>query len=75
MEKVEILFPEPQLRRLRELARAQDRSVSELIRSATERWMDQAAAEYSASVREEPPAFEAGDIKVGSERFRELATT
>jgi hypothetical protein len=39
MEKMQILFPEPQLRRLRQLSRTEDRPVSELIRSAEDFWL------------------------------------
>ena len=34
MEKMQILFPKPKLTRLRELARRQDRPVSEVVRAA-----------------------------------------
>ena len=39
MEKMQILFPEPQLSRLRQLSRAEDRPVSELIRSVVDFWL------------------------------------
>ncbi len=40
MKKIQVLFPEPVMNRLRRQARAEDRPLSELIRRATEQWLD-----------------------------------
>ena len=40
MQKLQILFPEPVLRRLRELARKEDRPVSEIVRKAVDAWIE-----------------------------------
>ena len=65
MEKLQILFPEPQLRRLRLAAQRQDRPVSELVRNAVEQWLDE--------VREQPPTFALGPISIPASEMREAA--
>jgi Arc/MetJ-type ribon-helix-helix transcriptional regulator len=72
MEKLQILFPEPQLRRLRALAQRQDRPVSELIRSAVDLWLSRTDAD-SDLVREDPPVFHGGPILIPASEMREAA--
>ena len=43
MKKIQVLLPEPVMHRLRRRARWEDRPMSELIRRATERWLDSLA--------------------------------
>ncbi len=40
MKKLQVLFPEGTMRRLREVAELEDRPMSELVRRATEDWLD-----------------------------------
>lgn len=40
MEKLQVLFPQDSMRRLREAARAADRPMSEIVRRVTEDWLD-----------------------------------
>jgi len=72
MEKLQILFPEPQLRRLRNLARRQDRPVSELVRGAVEIWLDRHGNEVD-TIHEKAPCYHCGAILVDSTDLRELA--
>jgi Arc/MetJ-type ribon-helix-helix transcriptional regulator len=72
MDKLQILFPEPQLRRLRSLARRQDRPVSELVRSAVDLWLARHESEGEA-VREEAPSYHCGTILADGSDLRELA--
>jgi len=72
MEKLQILFPEPQLRRLRSLAKRQDRPVSELVRGAVDLWLDRHADETEAAI-EKAPSYHCGAILVDGADFRELA--
>jgi hypothetical protein len=72
MEKLQILFPEPQLRRLRNLARRQDRPVSELVRGAVEIWLDHHGNEVDA-IYEKAPSYHCGAILVDGTDLRELA--
>lgn len=44
MQKIQILFPEPQMRRLRDAAADEDRPISEVVRRATESWLDAPSA-------------------------------
>lgn len=40
MQKIQILFPDPMMRRLREVADQEDVPLSEIIRKATALWLD-----------------------------------
>lgn len=41
MQKIQILFPDPMMARLRQAAAAEDRPVSEIVRRAVDRMFDQ----------------------------------
>jgi hypothetical protein len=72
MEKLQILFPEPQLHRLRTLAQRQDRPVSELVRAAVDLWLSRTEADIDL-VHEDPPVFHGGAILVSPSEMREAA--
>lgn len=72
MERMQILFPEPQLSRLRRLAKEQDRPVSELIRSAVDLWLSRYGSD-SEFAGEEAPVYSCGSIKIVAEDLREAA--
>lgn len=72
MEKMQILFPEPQLKRLRDLARSQDRPVSELVRAAVDAWLARNEARVE-SVAEAPPTYCCGALLVEAGEIREAA--
>lgn len=61
MEKIQILFPEPQLARLRQAAKLMDRPVSELVCSAVDAWLE-ANAPAPAPVPEAPPVYGLGEM-------------
>ncbi len=73
MEKMQILFPEPQLSRLRQLARAEDRPVSELIRSAVDFWLARRGEIPVEKAAEAPPVYGCGEILTGPSDLREAA--
>ena len=73
MQRMQILFPEPQLGKLRIIAKEQDRPVSELIRNAVDFWLSRHALEELSSVAEHPPVYSCGDISVSSKNFRNIA--
>jgi len=73
MEKLQILFPEPQLMKLRALAKKQDRPVSELVRTAVDFWLTRQGEEVNDSVRESPPVYHCGEILTPAEHLRDLA--
>jgi hypothetical protein len=72
MEKLQILFPEPQLARLRQAAKVMDRPVSELVRAAVDTWLA-ANAPAPRQVREAPPVYGLGDIRADAGTLRERA--
>ena len=73
MLKIQVLFPEPEMRRLRVLAQREDRSLSELIRRATERWLDSRPAEVEEPIRGSLPSFHGGQVLVSADRLRDEA--
>lgn len=73
MEKLQILFPEPQLRRLRGIAKRQDRPVSELVRNAVDLWLSRQGSGPIDSVSETPPVYNCGKISVDADRLRDYA--
>ena len=72
MEKMQILFPEPQLSRLRDLARRQDRPVSEVVRAAVDSWIGMHYYEGGA-VAEEAPVYHCGKVLVDPDSLRDIA--
>jgi Arc/MetJ-type ribon-helix-helix transcriptional regulator len=72
MEKLQILFPEPQLARLRVLAKEEDRHVSELVRSAVDLLLSR--YENSQAKPDTPrPTWHGGKILALPEQLREKA--
>jgi hypothetical protein len=68
MQKMQVLFPEPVFRRLRALAVEQDRPVSELVRRAVDRMLDQIPDTISPSP--EFPVFRGGGVLVSAEDLK-----
>lgn len=73
MQKIQILFPEPQMRRLRELARREDRPISEVVRRATEAWLDRCALTYVGSESRVIPTFHGGETLIAAGAMRDAA--
>lgn len=71
MQKIQILFPDPVMERLRAVARRQDRPVSELVRRAVDRLLEQVpAAPPKQPVRF--PTFHGGGVLVAADRLRDV---
>ena len=74
MLKLQILFSDPQMDALRRLARIEDRPVSELVRRAVDRDLEQ----RSALLRRNPgatavfPTFDGGRVLVPSSQMKSL---
>jgi hypothetical protein len=71
MQKIQILFPDPVMERLRAVARQQDRPVSELVRRAVDRLLEQ----VPASPPKEParfPTFHGGGVLVDAGRLKDV---
>lgn len=69
---MQILFPEPQLARLRQVAKVMDRPVSELVRAAVDAWLA-ANAPTPRQVREAPPMYGLGEMQAPADSLRDLA--
>ncbi len=72
MRKLQILFPEPQLNRLREIASKQDRPVSEIVRESVQIFLSRYPESGTTGVKK-PPAFHLGSVKVSATKLRNLA--
>ena len=73
MQKIQILFPEPDMRRLRELARREDRPVSEIVRRATEAWLERSALTCVPMETRAIPVFHGGATLVLASAMRDAA--
>ncbi len=69
MQKIQILFPDPLMERMRKLAARTDLPVSEIVRRATEKWLDMMpeAPRQDLSV----PTVDAGRCLLPAEEMRE----
>ena len=69
---MQILFPEPQLARLRQAAKVMDRPVIEQVRAAVDAWLA-ANAPAPRPVREAPPVYGLGEMQTSADALRDLA--
>lgn len=72
MQKMQILFPEPVFRRLRVMATEQDRPVSELVRRAVDRMLEQAPPSGGSRRNKTFPTFRGGGVLVSAEQLKEV---
>lgn len=72
MEKIQILYPEPQMDALRRAAKRLDRTVSGIVREATSEWLNRHAPHVGLEAHEEPPVFHAGAVRVSPEHLRDV---
>lgn len=71
MQKIQILFPDPVMERLRAAARQQDRPVSELVRRAVDRLLEQ----MPTLAPKQParfPTFRGGGVLVDADRLKDV---
>jgi hypothetical protein len=71
MQKIQILFPDPVMDRLRAVARHQDRPVSELVRRAVDRLLEQ-TPEPMPKRPAAFPTFHGGGVLVDASRLKDL---
>jgi hypothetical protein len=71
MQKIQILFPDPVMERLRALARQQDRPVSELVRRAVDRLLEQVPA-LPPKQPARFPTFHGGGVLVDADRLKDV---
>lgn len=72
MQKLQILFPKPVLARLRAQARLEDRPVSEIVRRAVERHLDQFSDPRAKRVPFKIQQFHGGEMLVSAERMKDV---
>lgn len=66
---MQILFPEPVFRQLRALSEEEDRPVSELVRRAVDRMLQQTSVRKDHP-RPKIPTFAGGEILVGADKLK-----
>ncbi|MCC5843983.1 MAG: ribbon-helix-helix protein, CopG family [Verrucomicrobia bacterium] len=71
MQKIQVLFPDPLMRQLRQTAAREDLPVSEVIRRATELWLERFPA-VSSGQQQQVPVVRLGKCKVSAEELKEL---
>lgn len=70
MQKIQILFPDPVMERLRAVARHQDRPVSELVRRAVDRLLEQVPV-LPPNQPARFPTFHGGGVLVEADRLKD----
>ena len=73
MQKMQILFPEPQLTRLKRIASAEDRPVSESVRGAVDFWLSRYGKAEADAAGDSPPTYGCGEILTPAAELREKA--
>lgn len=70
MKKLQVLFPEGTMRRLKETAEREDRPMSEIVRRATEDWLDSqpAGPPWEGAI----PVYDLGIRVIDPEELKEL---
>jgi hypothetical protein len=71
MKKIQILFPDPVMERLRTVARQQDRPVSELVRRAVDRLLEQVPA-LPPKQPTRFPTFRGGGVLVEAGQLKDV---
>lgn len=69
MQKLQILFPDPMMLRMRRVAKRVDLPVSEVVRRATEQWLERFPEE--AKALRTVPVVDAGKCLVSAAEMRE----
>jgi len=69
MQKIQVLFPNPLMGRVRLVAAEEDRPVSEVIRRAVEMFLDMRPANICP--KRQLPTFRGGEILVSAENLKE----
>ena len=69
MQKMQILFPDPMMKQMRELAAREDVSVSDLVRKATQSWMERFPV--NNPTRRQVPVIDAGRCLLDSDELKE----
>lgn len=71
MKKIQVLFPEPMLERLKSIAKADDRPLSEVVRRSVEFWLERVPQPKKRVVKKKFPFFDGGEVLVDAKCMRE----
>lgn len=69
MQKIQILFPDPMMGKLREIAAREDRPISEIVRGATAMWLERFPEKKPG--RKKVPVIDAGRCLLDAEGMKE----
>ena len=69
MQKIQILFPDPMMRKLKEFAAAEDRPISEIVRRAVERVLQQSPLPVARAGKF--PTFHGGGVRLSAEDMKQ----
>ena len=69
MQRLQILFPDPLMQKMRRVAEQVDLPVSEVVRRATEQWLERFPEETKAT--KSVPLVDAGKCLVSAAQMRE----
>lgn len=72
MQKIQILFPDPLMDVLRKLARIEDRPVSEIVRRAVDRDIEQRAGLLKRQGESKFPTFDGGKVLVSAAKMKSV---
>lgn len=72
MQKIQILFPDPLMGKLRKLAEIEDRPVSEIVRRAVDREVEQRSGFLQRVERKPFPIFDGGRVLVSGSEMKSL---
>lgn len=73
MTKIQILFPDPDMARLKEAARQEDRAISEIVRRATEAWLSRRPVTGVGQLPRRMPVFHGGAVRLPAAQMRDAA--
>ena len=71
MKKIQVLFPEPVLERLKTISAVDDRPVSEIVRRCVEFWLDRLPPPEKGKKKKRFPYFDGGEVRMDPKRMRE----
>ena len=69
MQKIQILFPDPMMKRIRKLAAQEDVSISDLVRRATDCWLERFPVKTTAPRK--VPVIDAGRCLLDTDAMKE----
>ena len=71
MQKIQILFPELVMNRLRKTSQEWDRPVSEIVRKAVDDFLNKLPAPDPHRLKLKIPVFQGGKLRIPAENFKE----